>query len=59
MKIDKSLEEVRAWKEKIYESDKGLTTAQLLEKMRVETAEIRAALNLKPYRPELSASKTQ
>ena len=59
MKIDKSLEEVRAWKEKIYESDKGLTTAQLLEKMRVETAEIRASLNLKPYRPELSANKTQ
>ncbi len=59
MKIDKSLEEVRSWKEKIYEADKGLTTEQLLEKMRVETAEIRAALNLKPYRPELSASKVQ
>lgn len=57
MKIDKSLEEVRAWKDKIYEADKGLTTAQLLNKMKVETAEIKAALNLKPYRPELARTK--
>ena len=59
MKVDKSLEEVRAWKDKVYEADKGLTTAQLLEKMRIETAEIKAALNLKPYRPELARAKVK
>jgi hypothetical protein len=59
MKVDKSLEEVWAWKEKIYEADKGLTTEEILEKMRVETAEIKAALNLKPYRPELATAKAK
>ncbi len=59
MKVDKSLEEVRAWKDKIYEADKGLTTSQLLEKMKTETAEIKGALKLKPYRPELARAKAK
>jgi|JI102314A2RNA_FD_contig_21_17621592_length_283_multi_3_in_0_out_0_1 hypothetical protein len=59
MKVDKSLEEVRAWKDKIYEADKGLTTSQLLEKMRLETADIKASLKLKQYRPELASAKAK
>ncbi len=49
MAVDKSLEEVREWKDKIYEEDKNLTEEQILKKIRAETAEIIAALGLKAY----------
>ena len=49
MGVDKSLEEVREWKDKIYEEDKNLTEEQILYKIRAETSEIIAALGLKAY----------
>ena len=50
MGVDKSLEEVREWKDKIYEEDKNLTDEQVLKKMRTETSEVIAALGLKIYK---------
>jgi len=50
MGVERSLEEVREWKDKIYEEDKDLTTEQILKKMRDETSEVIAALGLKTYK---------
>lgn len=50
MGVERSLEEVREWKDKIYEEDKNLTTEQILKKMRDETSEVITALGLKTYK---------
>jgi len=50
MGVDKSLEEVREWKDKIYEEDKNLTEEQILKKIQAETSEIIAVLGLKAYK---------
>lgn len=49
MGVDKSLEEVREWKDKIYEEDKNLTDEQIFKKMKAETSDVIAALGLKTY----------
>ena len=49
MGVDKSLEEVREWKDKIYEEDKNLTDEQIFKKMKAETSDVIATLGLKTY----------
>lgn len=50
MAVERSLEEVREWKDKIYEEDKDSTDEQIFKKMRTETAEIITALGLETYK---------
>ena len=51
MKTEKSLEEVRAWKQQIYEKDKNLSPEEIIKKIRLETAELKRSLNLRVVRP--------
>ena len=51
MKTEKSLEEVRAWKQQIYEKDKNLSTEEIIKKTQRETADLKRSLNLRVVRP--------
>jgi len=49
MKNEKSLEEVREWKKKIFEKDKGVSTEALIQRIKSETEELKQHLNLPAY----------
>lgn len=58
MKTEKSLEEVREWKQNIYESDKDKAPEQVLDKIKHETEYIKKELNLQLCRSRKKPART-
>jgi len=55
MKVDKSLQEVWEWKEKVYQETKNLSVKETAEKMRRETEELTKKYNLQFKKGVLSS----
>ena len=54
MKIDKSLQEVWDWKDKIYQENKYLSLKETVDKIRRETHEISEKYNLRLKKLQLA-----